>query len=140
MISRDLESIFESRGARRDGALLLGEADALALIDEAQRAQIAILGVDQCRSADADTYARLDREGRGFDLMRGDSWSRAREFITDLSGRGLLFEVALEGPRSTRLHRFGDRPTPFRTWSAVFQAVFLAYLALLLAVVFRMLA
>jgi hypothetical protein len=68
-------------------------------------------------------------------VERADSWRLARQFVTDLAGRGLLFEVALEAPRSTLAQRFRDHGVPARTWSVVFQAFFLAYLALLLTVV-----
>ena len=70
-----------------------------------------------------------------FNLTRADSWRWARQFVTDLSGRDLLFEVALESPRATHVRRFQDPTARLRTSSAAFQVFYLAYLALLLAVV-----
>ena len=77
------------------------------------------------------------RQPTDYTPLRADSWHRARQFISDLSGRGLLFEVALERPGSTRLNQLRDRTIPLKTWSTAFQVVFLVYIVLLLASVFR---
>ena len=135
MTSHDLERLFESSGIRHGRALLLREADALALIDKAQHHLIAILGVDQCRVPGIREYAPLDRKPLGFNVDRAESWRLARQFVTDLAKRGLFFEVALETPRSTLVQRFRDHGVPARAWSVVFQAFFLAYLALLMTLI-----
>src|SRR5688572_26042678 len=134
MNARELESVFATHGIRRGGALLLEDTWALALIDQAQEKEVAVVGVDQCRLGPGESYTALHGHALGLMIDRAASWRQAREFVTDFAGRGLLFEVVLEEPRVTDRARFRDRLVPFGIWSSVFQMVFLTFLLLLVAI------
>jgi hypothetical protein len=130
MSARDLEAEFAARGIFQNGALLLDEKAALALIDRAALLGVAIKGIDQVRTGDVPDYASLKGSG-GDDGDRSASWDHARGFIRALAGRGLLFEIVLEDRSPTRVVRSRGYMTQADSRSFLFSAFFIVGLAIM---------
>ena len=135
MTSKDLEAIFAPLGTRVRGALFFEERAALALIDEAQRHDVAIVGIDQFRASEGRTYSALAGHTLAVVRDRVESWRQAREFVAYFSGTDVLFEVVLEAPGATHRARVRDRTTAFGFWRPRFVSVFLSVMMILFLLV-----
>ena len=117
MTGAGLRSEFEGQGLRIGHVVVFDERTALKLIDRAEEEYVAVADVQSVRGADVDTYeapnAHPMNEGE-----RLGSWSKARDFVEMLAGRGLYFDVVLESRSSTyvaRLRHLFNRGEP---WAA----------------------
>ena len=100
MTAKELRSEFRAAAIGDSRTAVYDERTALELIDRAEREYVAVIGVEAIR--DPSQYAAPEGESLT-DMERIKSWNNAREFVKDLCGRGLYFDVVLESPLATFL-------------------------------------
>ena len=92
-----LEDEFRPRATIRSGGLMFAADDAIALIQEAQRRRIRVLGIDSFRLTGKKTELMmddiLDLSTRAF--FAEDDWDQSIKFIKDREAQGFHFEVVL---------------------------------------------
>ena len=93
-----IEAAFLSKGLVRGGVLLLEARDAIALIEEARKQRIPILGVDAFVVSEQATQPlsahTLDLSGAtGTGPI--DTWAEAANFIQARADDGFMFEVVV---------------------------------------------
>jgi hypothetical protein len=92
-----LEDEFRERASVRGGIAMFRPEDAIALLEEAHRRRVRVLGIDTFRlstSATEPMYEHtLDISARG--ALSEDDWALAIEFVRQRSNAGFHFEVVL---------------------------------------------
>lgn len=87
---------FASRGKKRGGLLLFPASEAVAFIDQARLERQPVLGIETFRLTDQTTQPQMDHI---LDLSDAgetcDTWSRAREFVSERADRDYFFEVTI---------------------------------------------
>lgn len=104
MTGHGLRTEFESRGVKARRGIVFEEDPAVALINRAEDEYVAVVNVELVPEEGVSRY----EAARGHslpDVERLRSWNSAREFVENLSGRGLYFDVVLEPSYATYLGR-----------------------------------
>ena len=92
-----LEDEFRPRATIRGGILMFTADDAIALIDEAHKRRIRVLGIDTFRLTEKATEPQMDHtlelSNRGF--YAEDDWDQCAEFIRQRAQHDFHYEVVL---------------------------------------------
>lgn len=104
MNARDLYAEFRPSAGRVGQLPVHDDRTALAFVDRARQAGLAISAVEMFR-ADALRIVEPPPARILGGAERMSSWDEARSFLEMVAGRGLLFLVVVESPWSTRLAR-----------------------------------
>lgn len=88
---------FRPRATIRGGTAMFTADDAIALIQEARKRRIIILGIDTFRLTEETTEPMMDHildlSTRGF--FTDDDWDQSIQFIRERASHGFRFEVVL---------------------------------------------
>ena len=88
---------FRPRAIIRGGTAMFSAADAIALIQEAHKRRIIILGIDTFRLTAKTTEPMMDHlldlSTRGF--FADDDWDQSIQFIQERASQGFHFEIVL---------------------------------------------
>ncbi|MBU1534871.1 hypothetical protein KKF84_06100 [Myxococcota bacterium] len=88
---------FRPRATIRGGTAMFAADDAIALVQEAHKQRIIILGIDTFRLTEKATEPMMDHildlSTRGF--FADDDWGQSIQFIQERAGQGFHFEIVL---------------------------------------------
>ncbi len=104
------------RGVEAGHTVVFDEDTAVALIDRAEHEYVAVASVEPIPREDLSLY-EAPRGHAMTDMERLRSWSNARAFVENLSGRDLYFDVVFESWWATYLARFRYLARTGGSWS-----------------------
>jgi hypothetical protein len=116
MTGRALQAEFERQGVPAGRAMVFNEDTAVMLVNRAEDEYVAVASVEAIPKKDVPVY----QAPRGYsmkDVERLRSWSNARAFVEDLSGRDVYFDVVFEPSWATYVARFRYLARTGAAWS-----------------------